>query len=113
MNDYIDEDRITCEYCGASYYPDVGSFHTCPEGQAAARLATEASDRRFRGTGEKISVRIVIELECFNSPEAVQSALECVELNSSAALNARDHVSGIDDVMECRYTMTRIIRNLP
>ena len=111
MFEYPDEDRISCEHCGLRYYPEVG-FHTCPQSQLAARLATEAADRQYMGSGRKVVINIAIEIECYNTPQAVQAALDCIELNTMKELNKQTHIEGDDDVLDCRYSMTRTVRKI-
>lgn len=110
MFDPIDEDRITCEHCGLRYYPEVGMGHICQEGIDAAKKETEVFNRRYQGTGKRIKVLIQIELECYDSPDAVHAALDCIELYSSAEKNKSEIFSGYDDVLDCSYSVKRIVK---
>lgn len=106
----FDEDSIRCEYCGLIYFADVGSFHVCKNRLDASKREADDFNEIFQGNGEKIKVSIQIEIECYNSAEAVRSALDCIELNSSAKYNKNDTIKGYDDVLDCKYMMTRIVK---
>ena len=109
MFDYPDEDRITCEYCGLRYYPEVGMGHICKQGIEASERATEESERRYKGSGNKIKVSIQIEIECFDSSEAVDSALNIIDLSGFKSLNEDETFFGRDTILDCKYKMIRKI----
>lgn len=107
--DSDDEDKITCKHCGLSYYPEVGMGHICQEGIEASRKETEESDRRYKGTGNKIKVSIQIDIECYDSPEAVDSALNIITFSDRKPLNENETFFGRDNILDCKYKMVRKI----
>ena len=64
------------------------------------------------GSGEKVKVSISIELECYNTPEAINSALDIASFNSFQNINNGESFSGYDDVMDCRYRVKRTVKKL-
>ncbi len=109
FDDYDDDDLITCEHCGKRHYPEVGWGHICPEGIEASKRETEEHERKYLGSGEKVKFRLTIDVECYNTRDAISHALTEIEMNSSSKIveNENFTVTGRDKLMGCSWKIKK------
>lgn len=110
-NEPPDEDRITCPDCGESSYPEIGFGHVCEAGAARAKRETEEWNRRYRGNGEKVRLRIELEIECFNTENALAAAMDGIEAANVFRLANGNGVTR-DSVLDftARFTRTMTVQ---
>ncbi len=109
MFDDFDDDLITCEHCGKRNYPEVGFGHICPEGIEASKRETEELERRYEGSGEKVKFRLIIDVECYNTRDAISHVLTDVEMNSFSKIVEKENftVTGKDGLMGRSWKITK------
>lgn len=104
-DDYDDETR-TCEHCGTTYFVDVGMGHTCDAGYQASRNASEIWHRNYQGNGSRVKIQIAIEIDCLNTPDAIETALSGAlsEVEFRARENGSDQaLQDGDEILDYRY----------
>lgn len=102
-----DEDLITCEHCGHQSYPEIGIGHVCQQGFNAAKKAGETWSRNYKGTGAKAVIRIAFEVECLDTPTAIQTALSgvCFEIETMDFDSGHIKASGGDDILDYKFNL--------
>lgn len=106
FSDDSDDELITCEHCGYRSYPEIGIGHICQQGFEAARRANETWHRNYQGNGSRVKIQIAIEIDCLNTPDAIETALSGAL--SEVEFRARDNggeqaLQGGDEILDYRY----------
>lgn len=104
-----DDDLITCEYCGNRYYPEVGFGHVCKEGIEASRREIEELNRKYEGSGEKIKFRLTLDIECYNTRDAIYHVLTDISTNCDSLIIEKDSffLTGKDELMGCSWKVKK------
>lgn len=97
-----DGDAWQCEYCRTVFSIDEGTFHCCPEMQAAHRGEAERAHKHFFGNGHMVRRRLVIDIVCPATQPAFLDAL------NTATSMYPDQTAGADDILQFSWQITEL-----